>query len=144
MFSLKQLQEIADARIEALVEGGTLDNAKPIYCHPITIQSTGESLIFRITMLIFNNDSTPFTRTSFKTWLDNLLTELGTTVRVMISGAYNTGEKIIIASHLSHESVGYFVNGINVSDGSQDFVGGEYSTLFPSSVGFVDAVNKIN
>ena len=31
MFSEKQIE----TQITSLVEGGTLDNAKPIYCHPI-------------------------------------------------------------------------------------------------------------
>lgn len=56
MWSRNELKQQADARVQALVEGGTLDNAKPIYCHPLEIYASGKGVL---TALIFNNSSTP-------------------------------------------------------------------------------------
>ena len=65
MFSLKQLQEIADNRVKTLVEGGTLENAKAIYFHPIVCLS--ETPIYaRITFIILDNNPTAYTTTTFK------------------------------------------------------------------------------
>ena len=61
MFSLKQIKEIADARVEALVEGGTLDNAKPIYWHGLEMLNSGSSNLTYFTCHILNNDPTPIT-----------------------------------------------------------------------------------
>ena len=63
MFSLKQLQEIADNRVKALVEGGTLENAKPLYFHPIRFSISGSSggqsvKVVYGSIMIINNDST--------------------------------------------------------------------------------------
>ena len=70
MYSLEQLKNIADQRVQALVEGGTLSNAKPIYWHTIYFQrgGTAETSTFgRIfgTMIILNNNPTPLTLTAF-------------------------------------------------------------------------------
>ena len=70
MYSLNQLEEIANARVKALVEGGTLSNAKPIYWHTIYFQRGGSaetSSFGRMfgTLLVLNNSPTPITLTSF-------------------------------------------------------------------------------
>ena len=76
MFSLEQLKGIADNRVQTLVEGGTLDNAKPIYYHPINVlgQLGGEAC--RFTLAILNNSSSPINtgsllKTALKTLMDS-------------------------------------------------------------------------
>jgi len=73
MFSLKQLQEIADNRVKTLVEGGTLENAKPIYFHPIRMQITATfgGQVFRAnsSLVVLNNSATPFTYATLSKWV---------------------------------------------------------------------------
>lgn len=85
MFSLKQLQEIADARVKSLVEGGTLNNAKPIYKHTITI--TGSALSF--SMELFLNDNTQITAVSN---LINIIKNKALS-RIQLNGCYYTKDR---------------------------------------------------
>ena len=63
MFSEKQIKDLADARVESLVEGGTLDNAKPIYWHTIKLIRSGvEGLSsYLIYLIILNNNPNAMT-----------------------------------------------------------------------------------
>lgn len=149
MWSKNELKNQTDARVQALVEGGTLDNAKPIFCHPIHMlnEQAGENN-FNLTMLIFNNDPTPFTPTTFATWIDNLLTSLepGEEVQVLVSGGFMSadGNNIIIASYLFDNATQIGVAGMK-ADGSLYGVGAiNFSTLIGEHCTFKDAVNKIN
>lgn len=119
---------------------------KSIYCHPISIVLTSTKVI-RLTCLIFNNDDTPFTLTTFKDYIDTLYTALpdGGRLRIMLSGAYNDGTSIGIASWLGKASDGYNVNAIKVNDGSSVvFKDADWTNLFPSGTQLTDGVNKIN
>ena len=72
MYSENQLKELVDSRVKALVEGGALENAKPIYWHSVTISRiTSETLDYYLDFIIINNDPNPFTLTSFSEWLSN-------------------------------------------------------------------------
>ena len=147
MWSKNELKDQADARVKALVEGGTLENAKPIYCHPITIQCNGETIKCRLTCLIFNNDSTPFTLDSFKAYVDALYASVSDTIRIMMSGAYNVvGTKIIIASHFSRGAPdsSYSINGLKETSGSLDNYNNVFNVVFPEGTTLTDGVNKIN
>ena len=67
MFSLKQLQEIADSEVKSLVEGGTLSNAKPIYYHGLEMYKFSTDVIYGH---ILNNTSTPIdTYAKFLAWI---------------------------------------------------------------------------
>ena len=73
MFSLKQLQEIADNRVKALVEGGTLSNAKPLYYHGIEVYKYESSVLtYQLTFVIIDNSPTLYTWTRFKEWLSSI------------------------------------------------------------------------
>ena len=147
MFSLKQLQEIADARVTSLVEGGQLDNAKPIYCHPITITHTEDAVQeATLTCLIFNNSPTPFTKNTFADWIDALYEQVGATIRILISGGYVSNSKLSIGAYMGKSASNpYFITG-NFIDGSGEsllrFASKNDFTTYISS--FNDGVNKIN
>ena len=71
MFSEKQLKEMAQTETTALVEGGTLDNAKPIYWHTIKFQrgGTGETSSYsRLLgyMIVLNNSEDALTLSDFQ------------------------------------------------------------------------------
>ena len=143
MFSLEQIKGIANERIEALVEGGTLDNAKPVYCHPVNIGFKDASHEFMLTMLIFNNSATPFTFASFNTWLTNLVQEI-TNVRILVSGY------IILSGTMYPVSLFYaataqrqiIVSPAAVSNLYDSFGINEWNEITPTY--FNDGVNKIN
>ena len=147
MWSKNELKNIADDRVQALVEGGALDNAKPIYCHPLDIRANNTLNTIVMTCLIFNNDPTPFTLSSFKEFLDNLYSQVGN-VRIMASGGIHdkTANKTIINSFFYRATVSYGFLGINIADGSQyDYEKNldAWNYMFADAT-ITDGVNKIN
>ena len=65
-----------DGRITTLVQGGTLENAKPIYCHPISLitnVSSGVGEETRLQLLIFNNEPTAYTASTIISYLKDLM-----------------------------------------------------------------------
>ena len=148
MYSENQLEKLADSRVEALVEGGTLDNAKPIYCHPLTIRYDDGKLI--LTCLIFNNDATPFTMDTFKQWVDSTANIVsGGILRVMVSGAFlNTDtNKLVIASYFYkiNSTGNYGLFGQNTDTSGVGYMqSATFGDLFPVSTALYDGVNKIN
>ena len=100
MFSLKQLQEIADNEVKSLVEGGTLNNAKPLYYHAIECyQYSGRNLLYQLTFVIIDNSPTLYTWTRFKEWL----LSIPTAVLVNTNGFYNyNSEGIVNMAGLFH------------------------------------------
>ena len=137
MWSKNELKQQADARVEALVEGGTLNNAKPIYCHPITL--IGEGGAHHLTMLILNNIAEAFAD------FDALITHIRTwgldTARIMSSGVFKESDnKIVIASYLMVTENTIRLVGNYADTGSTvsiDITANNFNT-------FYDAVNKIN
>ena len=70
MFSLKQLEEIADSRVQALVEGGTLENAKPIYFHGLDLYKGYD---VSVTAHVLNSSSDPInTLAKFIAWAESI------------------------------------------------------------------------
>ena len=55
MYSEKQIEEL----IKQVVSSGLIENAKPLYFHPVVITDTANDDVISFTIL--NNDSTPFT-----------------------------------------------------------------------------------
>ena len=148
MWSRNELLRMNDAQIRTLIESGEIDNAKPIYCHPILVRYAVEKLM--LTCLIFNNDSTPFTLDTFKAWLDDVADNVPDGVaRVMVSGSYTYGltEKTAIASYLYKikASSEYGIGGI-IADGSGEaFVQStNFNSVIKAESNFYDGVNKIN
>ena len=145
MFSLKQLQEIADSEVKSLVEGGTLENAKPIYCHPCTILTditSGEyaGRKYYLTCLIFNNNSTAFTLATFKDYVNELCENYD--ARIMTSGGlYDPiSEKTTIATAMIWNGEQVVIQGME-SNNINSF---GLATLTNGNTTFTDGVNKIN
>ena len=97
-------------------------------------------------MLIFNNDATPFTLASFKTWLDDLNTRVGV-VRIMVSGGalIKATSKVLTLSFLYEDEINYYgLLGVNTSTGDvEDIYQADFNTIF-SGATLNDGVNKIN
>lgn len=117
---------------------------KPIYCHPIAL--VDNVVMKRLTCLIFNNDPTPFTKDSFKTFLDDLAEETEGVGRVMLSGAFKDGQgNFACASYILKDALGqYAIVGITTSLTATTLLNITYSDLITENVTLLDGVNKIN
>ena len=142
MFSLKQLEEIADVRVKSLVEGGTLENAKPIYWHSCTLKriTSGEpdALEYYYDFIIINNSATPLTKESLIEWLHT-----NPTIEIKVVQGYNASDSDGLVSFFTGDAdVEQTINThvIDLATGSVQ--------IFTQSVGpatFSDnGVNKIN
>lgn len=110
-------------------------NSKPIYIHPLHLFISN---VMRITCLIFNNDSTPFTWYTFKSWLLQAGSE-SSLIKIMASGAFKSGDNIAIASYIV--GAGTQIQAIGVS------VAGDFNyslELTNLTISLEDGVNKIN
>ena len=138
------------SNVEALVGGLSTDNAstKKIYCHPISITSadSNTSYRFRVSLMVFSQQATPYTLTTFKEWLDNLYTQVGATIRINVSGIVNNliANVLYIPSWLFKSSETFYGFGGMVIDGSS--AGGPTDSwdMFFSGATFNDGVNAIN
>ena len=138
--------EISNAKFTNDVELPATQSAKKIYCHPISIRDSGvETNKCRITALIFNNDPTPFTWTSFKKWIDDLQESTEGKGRLMISGGYASTTMTIICSYFVKTNTNYYyVVGLGTDGTNASFGGTTWETAFPSTFVFEDGVNAIN
>ena len=134
MYSLKQLQEIADERTKSLVEGGTLENAKPIYFHPIYIQD--DATTARYTFIILDNQKTAYTFSTFKAKAKELM-DNGALLQV--NGYFILEETIHQVYILGKYSNSYRLYGVSPS-GSRSYIVLDDIT----DTQFEDGVNKIN
>lgn len=124
------------------ISGGNVDNAKPIYCHPIQLQYNVTEQNGYITCLIFNNDSTPFTFTSWYDYVNNLITNYGAVI--MCSGALGfliEGFDVIATCIKLSVTNTLAIHGIRTDN--HNF---SYYTIYRETVPllFTDGVNKIN
>lgn len=137
---LSNAQVVGDA-----IANGDVDNAKPIYCHPIAFgHKVDNDNHFAITMLIFNNQADAFTFTTFKAWLSSLIS-LISNVRLLTSGYVTINGTRYPADYLfANESSVQIVaepQAINESVKLLD-LWTIWTTMTP--IQFVDGVNKIN
>lgn len=138
--------------LDKLENGFSGDNAstKKIYCHPIQINSkinSNGSVKYRLTALIFNNSSTPFTLSSFKTFIDDLKTATEGSGTLMMSGAVvNIDNKVIIVSRMYKSSANlYLISGLDTTGEIQSYNSADFNALLPSATTvFIDGVNAIN
>ncbi len=69
--SAKYTYVLIDDNIKNIIESGNVENAKPIYWHSIELKRIDNNvLIYLAEFIILNNDPTPFTLATFKTWLN--------------------------------------------------------------------------
>ena len=118
---------------------------KPIYCHPISIINPTNENAARITCLIFNNDATPFTFSTFVDWIDDLYSQIGDTIRIMASGSHVENNNVMISSYLGKSASGYYLASCFAASGIYQV------TNFPTKQAFIerfsqfnDGVNRIN
>lgn len=77
--AMSVLQEVAEGKttineVKALIEGGTVANAKPIYWHGLTLFSAGGIIAFAH---VLKNTSTPLaTVTALKAWFESISGEV--------------------------------------------------------------------
>lgn len=109
----KVIQVGADGKYGlAPVEGATA-----LYCHPIQIERVEDNVqTAELTMLIFNNSPTQFTKTTFLDWLDNLFSTVGSTIRIMASGGWKSNNSLLVASYIGKYSAdSYYLMGMTTS-----------------------------
>ena len=135
------------ASVQALIEGGTISNAKPLYFHPISIIKRGDSIVYYLGFIILDNSPTAYTFTTFKTFIDSLYTAYGTT-RMLATGYYDDVDSVnrhcgavsILAKTGANEL--QFLMG-NKDDGVRTKMG-TWDEIFDTPTEFTDGVNKIN
>lgn len=134
-----------DLLVTGKINNVATPSVKPIYCHPISLNKSTAHHRLALTCLIFNNDPTPFTLATFKTWLDDLFSQVGDTIRIMTSGAFNDldNSKIIILSWLYRAASNYGLYGISTAGYVEVFTF-QWDDFLDSDVTFNDGVNKIN
>ena len=143
MWSKNELKNIADARVQALVEGGALDNAKPIFCHPISIQGTSdnENYKIKIALLIFDNSNEQYnTLEKLTTKLNSIFALNVSAVFPITGGLFNTTDsRLHIAQKIDKEGEQINIRTLR-SDGNE----GYFSLASFSGATYYDGVNKIN
>ena len=147
MFSKNQITQIADQEVTSLVEGGTLENAKPIYQHTITILGNGSNPsggTTRLALHIFDNSETAYTKTTILAKLKEIENCLATGLFDDINGSV----KVIVSylTKLTNDKI--YALGNNLDDGSRYIQNLETSysidDLLGSTAGFNDKVIKMN
>lgn len=138
MYSLNQLKEIADARIQALVEGGTLENAKPLYFHPIVVNDSVNKV--SIALIIIDNVSTPYnTWSKVKAKMLSIAHEINDTARFPATGSFYSDTSLKVNRNIDAKTDDTLVLY------GQDPSGDNASTTITSLTAEVfDGVNKIN
>lgn len=97
MWSDEAIKAESSATVKEMVEGGTLDNAKPIYIHPILLAKAN---VINVAIMIFNNDATPFTTyDEIKAFVKKIAVDIDDIARFPAMGAYYTDE-IKYPSHI--------------------------------------------
>ena len=133
-------QDEVEDTIKDLVEGGTMNNAKPIYCHPVYVCITKTAnRILTFTCLIFNNDSTAFTKASFYEWLSQFFTNYPS-ASIMASGYMN----LLPASRIKYYASNIALETINSGATNNDYWSITLGDMTDETTVFNDGVNKIN
>ena len=124
-----------------VIESGQVENAKPIYYHPIVVEfNNGERNVGRLTLLLFNNVSTAYT--SITDVFDNIRSWGLTNARIMCSGGcYDVAHSEVVIASVIDITVGDAVlYGITIAGAKSSGF-----SLNPEDVNFfADAVNKVN
>lgn len=128
--------------VEDLVEGGTLDNAKPIYYHPIYYAcAIGDNYILCIQCTILDNNPTAYTGETFIAKIKDLM-DNGALINV--NGWYkdsnNVFNDVVVLYKSGSAYRGDVFNPSNLSDFNLDTVIGAEGAHYV----ITDGVNKIN
>ena len=128
--------------VKALVEGGTLENAKPIYYHPIYcvigVEGTYNKLVFQCAIL--DNNSTAYTNTTLIQKLKDLM-DVGAIINV--NGYYKDSNNEYADVMVLYKSGASYTSDTFKPTATGTF---SFSQLLEEAtdISVVDGVNKIN
>lgn len=142
MYSENQLEGL----IKEQVEGGTLSNAKPIYCHPISIDIEGEDVTnpAHLACLIFDNSNEEYnTYAKFIAKLTEIFA-ISPLAVFPTTGAiyYGGGASLLIAQKFDYDSVSEKIQLRAVRPNGT--IGYFQIDSYLTDATFYDGVNKIN
>lgn len=133
-----------DLSVTGKINNESDPSVKPIYCHPVYIQFNREfdDGIFALTMLIFNNSASAFTKTTFVAWLNTLFTA-NADAKVLTSGFFKTFPACCLKNKNSSEGCQLLVAKDNTE--LQSFnINYANDIVENDDCIFEDGVNKIN
>ena len=141
MYSLEQLKVVSDERVKALVEGGSLSNAKPIYEHQITLRNDTTKAM--VGLALYTNSPTQFTKSSFFAYITQNYARMAN-----VNGSYYKNDKLIIVGYVYKSGTDNWCFYGVTTDGTmivEPANAGTFDNLFSSSdTIFNDGVIKIN
>ena len=148
MWTDREVRSMADESAKIRIEAGLTENAKPIYCHPVTLadNSVGSSQSSKLGCLIFNNSPTPFTLATFIDYIDELYTKVGGTVRIITTGGFtDNNNNVAIAAYIGKVgSNSYYLSGLKNTGEGEVYMTFSKEQLLAYINYFYDGVNKIN
>ena len=121
------------------INGEANPSFKPLYFHPITIILSG---VYYYTMIIINNDPTPFTKTTLIDYIENM------PGRYLVNGAYyisaNTYLSPAYVRYNENENaiLVFGVDSAGAVHGTTNII--NFNTQITNATTFEDDVNKIN
>lgn len=135
VFSEEEIEGIATD----VIKSGLIDNAKPLYFHPISIYSSGSWIL---SLFIINNNPTAFTKETFLAYIKSL-----TIARFICSGAYHTETYYLSPAYVfykENDPHSYLVGIDNLGNNHHDTDNEiNFDNIVTNST-FYDGVNKIN
>lgn len=136
MYSEKQL----DSQIKVVIKSGQVENAKPIYCHPILFRLIDGSNVCRGGCLILDNNPTPYDWTTFKAKCKEIAVAINDTARIVCTGSCYANSTCIINQGIDCSTDGTMtIWGFNISGDNAS-----YRIDNKTINQFFDGVNKIN
>ena len=139
MWSKGQVKNLS----KEVIESGLVDNAKPIYCHPISIDDNVSDNKVHIALLIFDNSNEEYNTLSKLTAKLTSIFNINEYAVFPITGAiyYNSAS----ALHIAQKIIYIEGTGISILTSRPDGTQGNFtmSTYLGNAI-IVDGVNKIN
>ena len=137
MWSKNQLENQSKRAAAEVIESGLVENAKPIYCHPVYITLTGYCDIM---FLLFDNNATAYTRETIKSKVHELLDIAD--AKIMCSGNVVSNGEYYCVNFLFKYSGTYV---IYANNDSAIILNENFDSLIDNiSTVVADGVNKIN
>lgn len=129
------------ASVEA-IEAGTIDNTKPIYCHPISIDSETATAKFHVAILIFDNSDEEYN--SYAKLVAKLESILSANPLAIFPATGAVYYESLSALHIA-QKFGYYQNALNLYTCRPDGTQGNFNVSnYLTEATIYDGVNKIN
>ena len=146
MWTDREVRSMADKSAKIRIEAGLTENAKPIYCHPITIYTAsnitlgGSEYSFLATALIFNNSNDEINT------LEKLCAASISFHRLQVNGIlFSVDASVpfeIVQLYVDTESVRPV--GVKLTDGTRVDESSPTLDMYGATLFVVDGVNKLN